>query len=191
MHFNPDPTKPTQEVIFSRKKDDSAHPDIFFDDIPVERASHQKHLGIYLDEKPNFETYIITVLCKVNKGISIIKKAYFTKKIIAIYKVSLRLHIDYDDDHPSNESFCEKLESVQYKAALVITGAIQSTSREKNLLKSLITLLESLKSRRWFRRLCYMFNIMKNQALEYLNNLIPKRKQNFNSRNIFKTSYNC
>ena len=42
--------------------------------------------------------------------------------------------IGYGDiiyDQPKNESFCEKLESVQYKAALVITGAIQGTSREK------------------------------------------------------------
>ena len=29
MLFNPEPTKPTQEVIFSRKKGDSAHPNIF------------------------------------------------------------------------------------------------------------------------------------------------------------------
>ena len=32
-------------------------------------------------------------------------------------------------DQPQNESFCEKLESVQYKAALAITGAIQGTFR--------------------------------------------------------------
>ena len=30
-----------------------------------------------------------------------------------------------------NESVCEKLEYVQYKVALAITGAIQGTSREK------------------------------------------------------------
>ena len=34
-------------------------------------------------------------------------------------------------------------------------------------------------------------NNVKNQAPEYLNNLIPKRKQNFNSRNIYIPSYNC
>ena len=42
--------------------------------------------------------------------------------------------MDYDEviyDQLSNESFCEKLELVQYKAALTITGAIQGTSREK------------------------------------------------------------
>ena len=41
--------------------------------MPVETASHQKHLGIHLDEKLNFKMHIETILCKVNKGISIIK----------------------------------------------------------------------------------------------------------------------
>ena len=41
--------------------------------------------------------------------------------------------------------FCEKIELVQYKAALAITGAIQSTSRDKIYQESG---LESLKSRR-------------------------------------------
>ena len=40
----------------------------------AERDSHQKHLVTYLDEKLNFKMHIETVLCKVNKGISIIKK---------------------------------------------------------------------------------------------------------------------
>ena len=35
-----------------------------------------------------------------------------------------------------------------------------------------------------------MFKIMKNQAPEYLNNLIPKRKRNFNSRTLYIPSYN-
>ena len=88
---------------------------------------------------------------------------------------------------PSNESFSEKLESVQYKAALAITDAVQGTSKEQNFM---CLGLESLKSRRWFRSLCCMFKIMKNQAPEYLNNLIPKRKQHFKSRYIYIPSYN-
>ena len=39
----------------------------------VERASHQKHLDIYLNKKSNFKMHIETVLCKVDKGICIIK----------------------------------------------------------------------------------------------------------------------
>ena len=61
----------------------------------------------------------------------------------------MRPHIGYGDiiyDQPSNESFREKLESVQYKAALAITGAIQGTSGEKNIMEFG---LELLKWRRW------------------------------------------
>ena len=51
---------------------------------------------------------------------------------------------------PQTESFCEKLESVQYKAALAIIGALQDTSLEK-IYQELG--LESLKSGRWYSRL--------------------------------------
>ena len=88
-------------------------------------------------------------------------------------------------DHLSNESFCEKLESIQYKAILAITGSIQGKSRE-NIFMELR--LESLKSRRWFTSLCCIFKIMRNQTPEYLNNLIPKRSQSFNSRNLYTLS---
>ena len=73
--------------------------------------------------------------------------------------------IDYGDiiyDQPQNESFCEKLESVKYKAALAITGAIEESSPEK-LYQELG--LESLKSRRCYRRLCCMYKIMKKKRL--------------------------
>ena len=44
-------------------------------------------------------------------------------------------------DQPQNESFCEKLESVQYNVELAITGAIQGTSHE-NIYQELV--LESI-----------------------------------------------
>ena len=43
MLFNPDHNKPAQEAILSRKKWDSAHLDIFFIDMSVERAPYQLH----------------------------------------------------------------------------------------------------------------------------------------------------
>ena len=53
---------------------------------------------------------------------------------ITIYKSFIRPHLDYGAvifDQPKNESFCEKIEFVQYNAALASTGAIHGTSREK------------------------------------------------------------
>ena len=54
--------------------------------------------------------HIETVLCKVNKGISLIKKRRHTlprKSLLTICKAFLRPNIDYGDviyDQPSNES---------------------------------------------------------------------------------------
>ena len=120
-----------------------------------------------------------------NSLVSIILMTIHFAKLMKVYKVFSRSLIDYGDiiyDQPHNSFFCEKLEPVQYKAALVITGVIQSTSHEK-IFQELG--LESLKSRRWFKRLCCMFKIMKNEASNYLISLIPKRKQTFNTRNKY------
>ena len=56
------------------------------------------------------------------------------KSFTTFYKAFLRPLVDYGDiiyDEPQNESFCEKLESVQYKAALATTDAIHDTSCDK------------------------------------------------------------
>ena len=59
-------------------------------------------------------------------------------------------HLDYADviyDRAFNESFHQRLESIQYNAAITITGTIRGTSSEK-LFQELG--LETLKPRRWF-----------------------------------------
>ena len=74
--FKPDPSKPVQEVIFSRKKQFQSHPTIGLNNIQVERASYQKHLGKILDEKLNFKQHVDNAISKIKKGISVIKKLH-------------------------------------------------------------------------------------------------------------------
>ena len=62
MLFNPDPNKPSQEVLFSRKNKLQVRPTINFSNIPVERTSYQKHLAILLDEKNLTSNNILIVL---------------------------------------------------------------------------------------------------------------------------------
>ena len=68
------------------------------------------------------------------KGIGLIKRLYYylpRKSLLTIYRSFIRPHLDYCDviyDQTLNEDFCSKIESVQYKAALSITGAIKGTS---------------------------------------------------------------
>ena len=111
MVFNPDPSKPAQEVPFSRKTKIQIDPTKSFNNIQVGRASHPKHLGVLLDEKLNFKQNINTAILK---GISLIKKLRHSlprKSLMTIYKAFLRPLIDYGNiiyDQPQNESFLRK-----------------------------------------------------------------------------------
>ena len=169
MLFNPDSSKPAQEILFSRKNKIQVHPTIsLYYNVQVERVSYQKHLGILLDEKLNFKQHIDSAISKGNKGISVIKKLRHNlpgKSLVTIFKAFLRPLIDYGDiiyDQPQNESVCEKIEYVQYKTTLATAVAIQGNSGDK-IYQELG--LESLKSRGWYKRLVCMFKIVKKKPL--------------------------
>ena len=124
-----------------------------------------------LDSKLNFKCHLSEKISKANKGIGIIKRLYYFLPIatlVNIYKRFVRPHLDYGDviyDNPSNETFCQMIESVQYNAALAITGAIRGSSREK-LHQELG--FESLRDRRWYRKLCFYYKIRHNDCPLYL-----------------------
>ena len=77
------------------------------------------------------------------------------------------------------------IESVQYNAALAITGAIKGSSRER-LYQELG--LESLSDRRWYRRLVYFFNIVSCNSPSYLNSLLPSKQRSYDPirNNLFR-----
>ena len=58
MSFNPDRSKQTQEVIFSRKTLIQSHLVLTFDNSPVIKTTHHKHLGLILDERLNFKEHL-------------------------------------------------------------------------------------------------------------------------------------
>ena len=163
MLFNPDASKQSQEIVFSRKKNPSNHSDMYFNNMPLKRKNTQERLGLFLDAKLNFSEHINEKIKKAVTGISVIKKLNATlprSSLLTIYKSFIRPDLDYGDviyDQPNNNRLSEKIESIQYNAALAITGAIRGTSREK-LYQELG--LESLKDRRWLRRLCYLYELI-------------------------------
>ena len=73
--------------------------------------------------------------------------------MLTTYKYFIRSNLDYADiiyDKPFNESFKRKIEMVQFKVDLMITGAIKEIPRDR-LYQELG--LESLADRRWSHRL--------------------------------------
>ena len=93
--------------------------------------------------KLNFQEHLKNVLNKVNKTIGLLRKLQNIlprRPLLTIYKSFIRPHLDYGyviyDQHYDNSSH-QKLESIQYNAALAITGAIK-LSIGKNFLSTMV-----------------------------------------------------
>ena len=128
--FNPDLTIQTQEVIFSRTIVKPFRPQSFINKVPMELSVSKKHLGLHLDQKLDFSKHINEKISKAQKEVSVSKILYILPRnaLVTIYKSLVRPHLDYDDivhDQPDNQSFFNKIEAVQYNAALAITNAIK------------------------------------------------------------------
>ena len=144
---------------------------------------------MHLDEKLNFSQHINIKISKANKGIGIIERLSHIlprTSLLTIYKSFIRPHLDYWEvtyDQPNDESFCTKIERIQYNAALAITGAIRATSQIK-LYKEL-----GLESLRW---LCTFFKIKICGKPKYLLNKIPSSQTHYNARDIVQLeTYSC
>ena len=100
-------------------------------------CSYQKNLGVYLDKKLIFQHHIKEKMSKASKRMGVIKKLNNVlprNALLTTSKLFVRPHLDYGAilyHQPNNASMNIKLESVQYSAALAITGAIKGTSRSK------------------------------------------------------------
>ena len=90
----------------------------------------QKHLGIVLDSRLDFNEHLEIIFKKVSKTIGLFRKLQNLlprKSLITVYKSFIRPRIDYGDiiyNQAYNASFHRKLKSIQYNAALAITGVI-------------------------------------------------------------------
>ena len=100
------------------------------------------------------------------------------KQLLTIYKTFVRHHMYYADiiyDKLFNDTCKDKLKKMQCSPALLITGAIKGSSRER-LCKELG--FESLFDRRCYRKLVSFYKIVKDLAPSYLQSyLLPDNKK--------------
>ena len=78
MSFNPDPNKQATEVLFSRKRNETFHPDLEFNGVKIPRASSQKYLGMILDEKLSFNEHVSVKLSKAKKCVGSLRKLFLS-----------------------------------------------------------------------------------------------------------------
>ena len=97
--------------------------------------------------------------------------------LLTIYKTFVRPILDYADiiyDKPLTESFKDKLEMVQYNAALVITGAIEGTASDR-IYKELG--VESHAERKWSHKIFFFHKIINGLLPVYLQSYIGYRSE--------------
>ena len=74
MSFDPGPKKQATEVLFSRKINSDDHPKLSFNGNQVQQCSSQKHLGLFLDNKFDFNKHVDEEIDKCNKIIGMMQK---------------------------------------------------------------------------------------------------------------------
>ena len=95
------------------------------------------HQNIILDSKLIFDEHLKLISLKISKTLGLLRKLYNLlprSALLIINKTFVGPYLDYSDilyDQAYNMYFQHKLESIQYKSCLAITGAIAGTSRKK------------------------------------------------------------
>ena len=102
LSFNPNTNKKAQEVIFSHKLQKINFPCIYFNKNPIKQISFQKHLGMILDTKLNFQEDL--KLQKIN-----LPSIYFNNN--PIRQVSSQKHLGMISEAKSN--FQEDLKNIK------------------------------------------------------------------------------
>ena len=112
--------------------------------------------------------------------------------LLRVYKSFIKSHLDYGNivyDKPNNDSLTSKLERVQYKGCLGITGVIQHTSRK--LLNKEELDLESLGDRRWVHKLTFFYKIKKGNSPQYPSDYLKGNNNSvYNSKNTNQITLN-
>ena len=186
MEFNPDPTKQATEVLFSCKKVSPKHPLLTFNGSVVKKVNEHKHLGLIFDSSLSFNKHLNEKIIKAKRNIGIIKqlsKYLPVRTLNQMYKALVRSHLDYCDiiyhippkiNPPPQlatfDSLMEKLERVQYQAALAVTGAWHGSNCAK-LNEELGW--ETLSDRRLCRRVLQIHKIINNKTPSYLKDKLP------------------
>ena len=163
------------------------------------KVNDQKHLGLILDSSLSFEKHLNEKIIKAKKHIGIIKHlSNFLplNTLDQMYKALLRSHLDYCDiiyHMPSDQnqaplgvtlsSLMEKVERIQYQAALAISGTWRGSSHS-NLYEELGW--ETLSDRRMSRGILQIHKIY-NKTHLYLNDKLSPNCRALYSGNACNT----
>mgnify|MGYP000176344217 CR=1 FL=1 len=186
VDFNPDKT---EEMIISTKKKKPAHDQLSFMNKPILRVNEHKHLGVTLSDNLCWDSHIKHICKKASSRLGRIRSCMYhlpCDALECIYSSYIRPILEYASpifDNCSGRSRA-MLENVQYKASLLVSGAMRTSSQSK-----ILSCLgwPSLAVRRKYHKLVLYYKITHGSCPEHLRALIPRpniERVNYSLRNI-------
>ena len=141
MQFNPNKNKQAIQVIFSHRKSKPIHLPLIFNVSEVVTLDEHKHLSFFFDSRLSFLRHKGNNHQGTQMGRNCsIYVQYVSRDVLnQMCKLYVTPHLDYGDliyhegDPKISLSLTKRLESVQYTAALAVTGAWKGTDKRNHL----------------------------------------------------------
>ena len=162
---------------FSAKRTKQQHPDLFYDGKKIHEVSHHTHLGVTLSSNLSWREHILNIYEKASKRLNVLKGIKYQVSrdtLRALYKSLVRPLMEYADVvwNGCSDTESDLLDSVQYEAGKIVTGAIKGISRQRLMCE---LGWEELKTRRAIHKLTLYFKIVNNLIPQYLRDFLPPR----------------
>ena len=127
--------KRSKDMIFYQKVLNNSPP-VILDNTVIDRVNPHKHLGLYLTSNLDWNIQIKEVSIKANRKLSVLRsvKLLSRQTLDLLYKLTVRSVIDYALPvyyKTLRQTEMSRLESLQYRAAEIVTGALHYTSKDK------------------------------------------------------------
>lgn len=153
-------------MILSRKRSGTTPPAILLNDLPLQRVSEYKYLGVYISSDLSWSLHISTICNKARKLVGMFHRRFFSIMDVStnqqLYVSYIRPHLEYAcqvwDPHMKKD--IEALEAVQ-KFALRACTKLWDTPYQ-TLLSS--TNLPDLAARRRQMKLCTLYKLIHGHA---------------------------
>ena len=178
----------SQNMIISRKKVPSNHPQIILSNSAIATVKEHRHLGLNLRNDLSWSSHISSLVEKSTKLINILRSYQYRlsrNTIETIYFSFIRPILEYGNVVWDGCTRTEELllERVQLSAARAVTGGMWGTPSHQLYAE---TGWETLKQRREKRKLLIMFKIMNKEVPSYLSDDIAEEVE---SRNNYNTRF--
>ena len=130
VSFNP---QKTETLLISRKTNQTYHPPLYFDGIPIQEVTNHKHLGLIFNNTCHWGQHIDYIIDKAYKKLNILRSLKFDLDRLTLqimYFSFIRPVLEYGDIIFDNcpSYFSEKLEKINIEAARIVTGATKLVS---------------------------------------------------------------